>query len=173
MTTYTQIEANIRVVPDFPKPGIPFKDISPLLASPKAFTQTISVLEQRYRDQGLNKIAAIESRGFLFGSALAHQLGIGLVMIRKAGKLPHTTISQSYELEYGTDQLEIHTDAFSSTDRVVVIDDLLATGGTAAAACKLIDQLGATAHEAAFIIELTALKGAECLPCPCFSIIKD
>ena len=149
----------IRDVPDFPKPGIVFKDITPLLASPDAFAHTIDLLAQRYESRGIDKVAAIEARGFLFGAPLAQRLGLGLVPIRKAGKLPAETIGQTFDLEYGQDTVEIHKDALAPGDKVLLIDDLLATGGTLEAGAKLIEKLDAEIAEIVTVIELTFLDG--------------
>lgn len=151
----------IRDVPDFPKPGIVFKDITPLLLDAKAFKQAISIWEETYLKQGITKIVGIDSRGFIFGAALALKMGLGFVPVRKAGKLPWTTESEEYILEYGTDKVEIHADALDSNDKVLIIDDLLATGGTAAATIKLVEKIGATVHAISFLVELDFLKGRE------------
>ncbi len=151
----------IRDIHDFPKKGIIYKDITPLLMDPKAFEHTINVLVSRYQDQDFTKILAIESRGFLFGAPLALRLGKGLVPVRKPGKLPAETISQSYELEYGVDTLEMHKDALEEGEKVIIIDDLLATGGTLEATANLAEKVGAEVTEIATIIELTFLKGRE------------
>jgi adenine phosphoribosyltransferase len=155
------IRRAIRDIPNFPKPGIVFKDITPLLADGKLFAQTIDVLAERYRGQNIDTVLGIESRGFIVGAALAYKLGAGFSVVRKPGKLPFNTHSASYELEYGTDTLEIHVDAVSERARVVIADDLIATGGTAAATAELVAKLGATVVECAFVIELSFLKGRE------------
>jgi len=149
----------IRDVPDFPKPGILFKDITPLLQSPQAFDSTIVMLADLFRREGVTSVAAIESRGFIFGGAIARALGAGFVPIRKPGKLPWTKRRNEYILEYGTDALEMHDDAVREGDRVVLIDDVLATGGTAAAAACLIRECGATLVGAGMVIELAFLEG--------------
>lgn len=149
----------IRDVPDFPKPGILFKDITPVLHDPALFKQVVDVLTERVRSVKADKIAAIESRGFLFGAPVAFALGISLVPIRKKGKLPYRTIEESYSLEYGTATLEVHEDAIEKGDRVVVIDDLLATGGTAEATAKLVEKLGGKVVEFQFLVELAFLEG--------------
>jgi len=151
----------VRDIPDFPQPGIVFRDITPLLQDPAAFRSVVSRFTDEYRDAGLNAIVAIESRGFLFGAPLAQNLGISFVPIRKAGKLPAAHMSVEYSLEYGTSQLDIHEDALKRGDKAVIIDDLLATGGTANAAAKLVELLGARVHAIAFVIELGFLKGRE------------
>jgi adenine phosphoribosyltransferase len=155
--------STIRDIKDFPKPGIVFKDITTLLNNKEAFSLLMNKLEQRYKDMNLDFVAGIESRGFIFGSALAAKLNIGFVPIRKKGKLPFTTVSEKYSLEYGFDEIEMHIDAFRDikNPKVLLIDDLIATGGTAEAACKLIKSLNANLVEAAFIIELTFLNGKE------------
>jgi len=169
------IKNSIRVIPDFPKPGINFKDITTLLNNQKAFTTLINYLKERYKDYDLDYIAGIDARGFIFGSALAYALNIGFVPIRKKGKLPYTTVSEKYTLEYGVDAVEIHIDAFDNKKdaKVLLIDDLLATGGTAGAASKLIEKIGAKCVEACFIIELSFLEGAKKLTAPVYSIIKE
>ena len=153
------LKSLIRDVPDFPKPGILFKDITPLLQDPKAFKQIIDELGDYLRSKKVDTIVGIESRGFIFGPALAYKLDIGLVPVRKAGKLPYKVLQESYDLEYGQATLEIHEDAIKPGARVVIIDDLLATGGTANAASKLIQRLGGTVVAAAFIVELEFLGG--------------
>lgn len=162
----------IREVPDFPKPGIVFKDITPLLTNGPAWQQVIDQLVNRYRNK-IDVVLGIESRGFLFGSALAYALGCGHALVRKPGKLPAATFAASYELEYGTDTVEIHKDAFPPNSRVLLIDDLLATGGTAQAALSLAKKLQAHIVEAAFLIELSFLGGRERLaPHAVFSFIQ-
>jgi adenine phosphoribosyltransferase len=153
------LKSYIRDVPDFPKKGIIFKDITPLLRSPDALAYTVSALAEPFRRDQVTRVAAIESRGFIFGSCVARLLGAGFVPIRKPGKLPWTTRRNEYELEYGTDALEIHDDALSANDRVVLIDDVLATGGTAAAASCLIRESGADLVGVAMVIELSFLEG--------------
>lgn len=155
------IQAFIRDIPDFPKPGILFKDITPLLANAEAFKKVTERFVEEYKDQNIKTIIGIESRGFLFGVPLAQALGIGFVPIRKPGKLPAETLQETYDLEYGTDSIEIHKDAIEEGDRVLIIDDLLATGGTAAAAGKLVKQLGADLVGFAFLIELGFLQGRD------------
>lgn len=155
------LKARIRHVPDFPKPGILFYDITTLLADPAGFRDTIDALAAPYTGQGIDRVVGIESRGFILASAVADRLGAGFVPIRKPGKLPSTTLGESYALEYGTDSLEIHDDALGPGHRVLVIDDVLATGGTARAAVNLVQRLGSTLHAAAFLIELDFLKGRD------------
>lgn len=149
----------IRDVPDFPKPGILFKDITPLLADPRAFAQTIELLAEPFAASGITHIAGIESRGFIFGGALARRLDCGFVPIRKPKKLPWTTHRHEYDLEYGSDALEVHDDAIKSDDRVLIVDDVLATGGTASAARALMDLFGASVEGIAIVIELEFLGG--------------
>lgn len=159
-----KVKAAIRDVPDFPKPGIIFKDITPVLSDPKLFKAVIDLFVKRHKGKRISKIAAIDARGFLFGGAMAEKLGVGLVPIRKKGKLPYKTYEETYDLEYGTATISIHQDAFKKGERVVLIDDLLATGGTAAAAAKLIEKAGGKVVEIDFLVELGFLKGREKLP---------
>ncbi len=153
--------STIRDVPDFPKPGIVFKDITTLLNDAKAYSMLMEHLRDRYEAYDLDFVAGIESRGFIFGAALAALLGVGFVPVRKKGKLPYTTVSEKYALEYGVDEVEIHIDAFRDKKdaRVLLIDDLIATGGTAEAAARLIKKVGADLVEACFVIELGFLDG--------------
>lgn len=153
------IKSAVHTIADYPKPGILFRDVTGILDNAQAFQQTISILQERYQDQGFTKIVGTEARGFLFGAPLALALGIGFVPVRKPGKLPRATYAQDYELEYGTDTLEIHQDALTSDDKVLIIDDLLATGGTIDATTSLIRRLGATTSDAAFVISLPDLGG--------------
>jgi adenine phosphoribosyltransferase len=163
----------IRNIPDFPKPGIQFKDITPLLQDGDAFRQAVQVFADHYADRSFDAIVAVEARGFIFGAALAYVLGVGMVPIRKPSKLPADTYAAEYELEYGTNTLEIHRDALKPGMRVLLLDDLLATGGTIAASCSLIEKLGATVEEVAFLIELTFLNGRDQLQkYPVFSVIQ-
>ncbi|SRR5713226_3029088 len=167
------IRRAIREVPDFPKPGIVFKDITPLLGNGQLFRRTIDIFADRYRSQKIDTVLGIESRGFIVGAALAYELGAGFCVVRKPGKLPYQTHSASYQLEYGADTLEIHIDAIPNHARVVIADDLIATGGTAAATAELVSKLGATVVECAFVIELSFLKGREKLkPHGVFSILQ-
>lgn len=159
--TVDQLETYIRDVPDFPKPGILFKDITPLLRSAEALKQTCAMLADPFRDAGVTAVAGIESRGFIFGSVVAQNLGAGFVPIRKPGKLPWTRRRHEYVLEYGSDALEIHDDAVTAADRVLVIDDVLATGGTLAAAAQLVRGLDATVVGLATVIELGFLGGRD------------
>lgn len=155
------LKESIRTIPNWPKPGIMFRDITSLIENPEAFNQCIEIFKEQYQNKEITKIAAIESRGFIFGAALARELKLPLVLIRKKGKLPGETISQKYELEYGTDQIEIHKNAINEGDNVLVIDDLIATGGTICAACKLVEKLGGKVVSVAFVIGLPELKGKE------------
>ncbi len=151
----------IRDVPDFPVEGIVFKDITTLLKDADGFSETLEKLYELAKDNGITKIVGIESRGFIFGGALAAKLGVGFVPIRKIGKLPAETLSETYELEYGTDTIEIHKDALTPDDKVLIHDDLLATGGTIKAACNLIEKTGAEIVQISFLINLTFLNGIE------------
>jgi adenine phosphoribosyltransferase len=170
--TEKTIRSLIRDVPDFPKPGILFKDITPLVGSPEGFRAAIGALARRYRGGGIARIAGIESRGFVFGAALADRLGVGFVPIRKPGKLPYRTRRERYALEYGTDAVEMHVDAVRRGERVLIVDDLLATGGTAAAAVRLVRGAGARVAEVAFVVELAFLGGRKRLGrIPVFSLV--
>lgn len=153
------LKRKIREIPDFPKAGILFRDITPLLADGPAFRQVIDFFGERYAQQRVDVVVSVEARGFVMGSALAYRLGAGNVLVRKRGKLPYKTFQSTYALEYGTDTLEIHQDAIKPGQRVLVTDDLLATGGTISAAADLVRQLGGTIVELAFLIELTELNG--------------
>jgi adenine phosphoribosyltransferase len=153
----------IRDVPDFPSPGIVFRDIMPLLRSPAGLADITAALADRYRGEGVDLVAGIESRGFLFGAPLAHALGTGFVAVRKLGKLPGPTIQREYALEYGSNHLELQADAVRSGERVLVVDDVLATGGTARASLELVRQLGGEPAGVAFLVELTALRGRDLL----------
>ncbi|MCG7499557.1 adenine phosphoribosyltransferase [Vibrio sp. Of7-15] len=157
--TLTLIKDSIKSIPDYPKEGILFRDVTSLMENPAAYQATIQLLADTYRDGGFTKIVGTEARGFLFGAPLALELGVGFVPVRKPGKLPRNTIAQSYELEYGTDTLEIHTDAIVEGDKVLMVDDLLATGGTIEATTKLIRQLGGQVNHAAFVINLPEIGG--------------
>lgn len=163
----------VRDVVDFPKPGIVFKDITPVLSDPALFREVIRRLGANAKLARATKIAGIDARGFLFGATVAYELGLGFVPIRKKGKLPFTTLAERYDLEYGQSEIEIHTDAFSPGEQVVLIDDLLATGGTAKAAVNLITAAGASVVEVQFVIELEFLNGREKLePTPVYSILR-
>ncbi|MEZ4599434.1 MAG: adenine phosphoribosyltransferase [Syntrophotaleaceae bacterium] len=167
------LKGAIRDIPDFPKKGIVFKDITTLLADAKSYHRMIDLLAHRYIGQKIDQVVGVEARGFILGAALAYKLGTGITLVRKAGKLPYKTIRQTYELEYGTDTLEIHEDAFKPGDRVVVADDLLATGGTVAAVVALVEKLGAEVVECAFLTELEFLGGRKKLPDgKVFSLLK-
>jgi adenine phosphoribosyltransferase len=167
------LASTIRTVPDFPKPGIRFRDITTLLNSPEAFHRAADALVDHCAGMQIDAVVGIESRGFVFGSILAYRLGAGFVPVRKPGKLPAETIRQEYALEYGTDALEIHRDALRPGQRVLVHDDLLATGGTVCAACALVDRLGATLVGASFLIELSFLEGRKRLPAiDVFSLVQ-
>jgi adenine phosphoribosyltransferase len=163
----------IRDIPDFPKAGILFRDITPLLSDGRAFRKAIDCIGERYLSQRVDVVVGVEARGFIMGSALAYKLGAGNVLIRKQGKLPYKTNRTTYALEYGTDTLEIHQDAIKAGQRVVVADDLLATGGTISAAVDLVRQLGGEIVELAFLIELSGLNGRERLQgLPVFSLLQ-
>lgn len=155
------LEKTIRDIPDFPKKGIIFKDITPLLQNPKAFRESVDKIWEKFKDENIDVVVSIESRGFIFGTAIAYKLGAGFVPVRKKGKLPFKTYQVTYELEYGTDTLEIHSDAVKEGQRVLIVDDLLATGGTAKAGAELIEKLKGKVVGIAFLIELTFLKGRE------------
>lgn len=157
------IKSLVRTIPNHPKPGIMFRDITTLLKDPVGFRITIQELVNRYLDWGIQKVVGIESRGFILGAPLAYAIGAGFVPIRKPGKLPATTIGHDYELEYGSDRVEIHTDAIAPGERVLLVDDLIATGGTALASVELIDQLGGDLIECAFAISLPDLGGVKLL----------
>lgn len=157
--TADELTKRIRNVKDFPKPGIVFRDITTLLKDPRSFAAVNEIFGKRYRDSRIDKVVGIESRGFIFAASLALQLAAGFVPIRKKGKLPAQAIREDYALEYGTDTIEIHSDAISKGDRILLHDDLLATGGTIAAAARLVERLGGTIVEIAFLIELAFLKG--------------
>ena len=159
--TLKSLEASIRTVPDFPKQGIMFRDITTLLKEAAAFREAVDLMHERYRDQNIAKVVGIESRGFILGAALALRLGAGFVPVRKRGKLPAPVIEQEYSLEYGTDKIEIHKDAIIKGERVLIHDDLLATGGTVSAACKLVESLGGTIVGLSFLIELSFLHGRQ------------
>ena len=168
-----QLADYIRAVPDFPKPGILFRDITPLLSDSKAFQASIDQLVERYRDQNIDAIVAAESRGFIFGTPLALALNAAFVPVRKPGKLPAETYSHSYDLEYGSDTLEIHADALKEGQRVLILDDLLATGGTIEACIELLSKFSVEIVECAFVIHLEALEGEKKLePHPVYSLLQ-
>ena len=154
------LRSAIRTISDYPKPGIQFRDISTLLGNPRAFRRAVDELVQPYAGSRIEKVTGIEARGFILGGAIAHQLSCGFVPIRKKGKLPHQTVSISYALEYGTDEMEIHVDAVTKGEKVILVDDLIATGGTATAAVQLLQKLGAEVVAACFVIDLPDLGGA-------------
>ena len=154
----------IRDVPDYPQPGVLFRDITPLLQDAATLRFTLDIMANRYRNSKIDQVVGIESRGFIFGTPLAYALGTGFVPVRKKGKLPAQVIGVEYELEYGSNVLEIHTDSITPGQRILVVDDLLATGGTTAGTVKLVEQLGAQVVSLAFLIELTSLKGRSRLP---------
>lgn len=156
-----ELKKLIRDVPDFPKPGIVFKDITPLLQSANGLRRAIDIFVDRFSGEKIDKIVAVESRGFMFGAPLAFQLGVGFVPVRKNGKLPWTKVSEEYILEYGTDKVEMHSDAVYPGEKVVIVDDLLATGGTVSAVCKLLEKQKAEIQALAFVVELDFLRGRE------------
>ena len=162
----------LRDIPDFPQPGILFRDITPLLKHPPAFREAIDQFKRVYQDQSIDVIVAAEARGFIFGAPLALELGVAFVPVRKPGKLPYETIAHEYELEYGRDKLEVHVDGVEAGQRVLIVDDLLATGGTVEACCHLLERTQAQIVGCAFVIELKALKGAAKLsPHPVHSLV--
>jgi len=168
-----ELKKIIRDVPDFPKKGIVFKDITTLLADGPSFQRMIDLLAHRYIGRGIQKVVGVEARGFVLGSALAYKLGAGIALVRKPGKLPWKTLQKTYQLEYGTDTLEIHVDAFKPGEKVLIADDLLATGGTVAAVVDLVRQLEADIVECAFMAELEFLEGRKRLPDgKVFSLLK-
>jgi len=162
----------IRDVPDFPKPGILFRDVTPLLLAPEALRAAAAAIAAPHLGAGIERVLGVESRGFLFGAPVALQLGAGLVPVRKAGKLPAATLGVNYQLEYGSDRLEVHADAMRPGQRVLVVDDLLATGGTAAASIALARRCGAEVAGCAFLIELSSLQGRARLSTPVHSVIR-
>jgi len=155
------IKSKIRAVPNWPKKGIVFRDVTTLVKDPEGLKETIDFLHNRYQGKEIDKVVGIESRGFIFGAPLAYMLGCGFILVRKPGKLPAEVVSEEYALEYGTDKIEIHKDAIKKGDKVLLIDDLLATGGTMAAARNLVKKLGAEVVECTFVVELVDLKGRE------------
>jgi adenine phosphoribosyltransferase len=161
MAKEINLKSFIRDIPDWPKKGILFRDITPLLANPYAFSTAVEFLCKDFEKEKVDFVAAVEARGFIFGSVAAQRLGAGFVPIRKKGKLPYKTESITYQLEYGTDTLEVHRDSFNKGAKILMVDDLLATGGTMAAACKLIEKIGGRIVGIAFLVELTDLKGRE------------
>ncbi len=175
MTIEQDLRNAIRTIPDYPKPGIMFRDITTLLGNPRAFRRAIDELVQPWSGTKMDKVAGMEARGFILGGAVAHQLSAGFVPIRKKGKLPHTTVSIAYSLEYGVDEMEMHTDAVVKGERVILVDDLIATGGTAEGAVKLLQKMGAEVVAACFVIDLPELGGAakiEKLGVPVRTLVK-
>src|SRR5579872_213929 len=158
-----EVQSYIRAIPDFPIPGILFRDITPLLKDKQGFKAAIDLFVEQYKNRSIDYVVGIEARGYMLGAPLAYSIGAGFVPVRKPGKLPYSKLSESYALEYGTNSLEIHEDAIGPNDRVLVVDDLLATGGTAAATRRLLERLGAQVVGIAFLIELEALKGRDAL----------
>jgi adenine phosphoribosyltransferase len=170
----TEIKKFIRDIPDFPKKGIIFKDITTLLKEAKAFKEAVDNIVDLYKDNKIDSVVSVEARGFFFGAAVAYKLGVGLVPVRKKGKLPYKTHAVTYQLEYGTDTLEMHQDAINKGDRVLIVDDLLATGGTVKAVAELVENMGGVIAGIAFVIELMPLKGREKLKgYNVTSLIKD
>ncbi len=167
------LKATIRSIPDWPIKGVIFRDLTTLMQDPDAFRESCDVLYERYKNQSIDKIVGIDARGFVFGAVLAYKLGIGFIPVRKKGKLPYKTIEETYSLEYGEDTLEIHEDALDKGDKVIIADDLIATGGTVGATVSLVEKLGAQIIECAFIVELPDLKGRDKIKnCKVFSITK-
>lgn len=175
MTVEQDLRDAIRTIPDYPKSGIMFRDITTLLGNPRAFRRAVDELVQPWAGTKMDKVAGMEARGFILGGAVAHQLSAGFVPIRKKGKLPFTTVSIAYSLEYGVDEMEMHTDAIVKGERVILVDDLIATGGTAEGAVKLLQQMGAEVVAACFVIDLPELGGAkkiEALGVPVRTLVK-
>jgi len=168
-----KLEEHIRNIPDFPKPGILFRDITTLIKDKKALKQVIDIIAAKYKNKKIDKVVAVEARGFILGGAVAYKIGAGFVPVRKKGKLPYKAISATYDLEYGTDTLEMHLDAIDANDKVLIIDDLLATGGTVKAVTDLVKQMRGKIVGIAFLVELVDLKGKEKLKSyPLYSLIK-
>ncbi len=173
MALKNKLESYVRNIPDFPKPGILFRDITTLLKDKSAFKEAVSLISRKYKDKKVDYVVAVEARGFILGGAVAAKIGAGFIPVRKKGKLPWKTRSVTYELEYGTDTLELHEDAVKEGDRVLVIDDLLATGGTVKAVCDLLNQFKCRVAGIAFVIELVDLHGRDKLKdYPVYSLIK-
>ncbi len=173
--TLDEIRNSIRTIPDYPRPGVQFRDITTLLGSARTFRRVVDELVQPWTEVRVDRVAGIEARGFILGGAVAHQLAAGFVPIRKKGKLPHSTVRVAYSLEYGIDEMEIHRDGVSHGERIIIVDDLIATGGTAEAAVRLLRTLGAEILAACFVIDLPALGGAarlEALGVPVRSIVS-
>lgn len=168
-----RIKNTIHDIPDFPQPGIIFRDITPVLADGELFQLVIELFARRYRDKGVEKIVGVEARGFILGAALAHALGAGFIPVRKQGKLPRETLKESYTLEYGNNMLEMHVDCIQPGQQVLIVDDVLATGGTAAATAQLVKRIGGIVTEIAFMLELKGLHGRNKLnSAPVFSLIE-
>ncbi|MCX5668626.1 MAG: adenine phosphoribosyltransferase [Candidatus Omnitrophica bacterium] len=173
MVNNALLEKSIRNIPDFPKPGILFRDVTTLIQNKTAFKKSVDLLAKKYKGKGFNKVVGVEARGFIFGAAVAYKIGAGFVPVRKKGKLPYKTISTTYELEYGTDTLEIHQDAITSGEKILIIDDLLATGGTVKAVIELVKQLGGKVAGIGFVIELVDLNGKDKFKeYPLYSLVK-
>lgn len=167
------LEKSIRSIPDFPKPGILFRDVTTLIQNKTAFKKAVDLLAKKYKGKGFDKVVGVEARGFIFGAAVAHKIGAGFIPVRKKGKLPFKTISTTYELEYGTDTLEIHQDAISAGEKILIIDDLLATGGTVKAVIELVKQLAGEIAGIGFVIELVDLHGKDKFKeYPVYSLVK-
>lgn len=167
------LKETIRSIPGWPIEGVIFRDLTTLMQNPVAFAYACDVLYDQYKDRGIDKIVGIDARGFVFGGVVAYKLGIGFVPVRKKGKLPCSTIQETYALEYGTDTLEMHEDAIAPGEKVVIVDDLIATGGTVGAAVKLVKNLGADLVECAFVVELPDLKGRGQIDgCPVFALVE-
>jgi len=167
------LKETIRSLPDWPIKGVIFRDLTTLMQNPDAFRESCDILFERYKDMGIDKIVGIDARGFVFGAVLAYKLGIGFVPVRKKGKLPWKTIQETYSLEYGEDTLEIHEDAVEKGEKVIIVDDLIATGGTIGATVKLVKKLGADILECAFVVELPELKGRNQIQgCKVFAITE-
>ena len=167
------LKETIRSLPDWPIKGVIFRDLTTLMQNPDAFRESCDILFERYKDMGIDKIVGIDARGFVFGAVLAYKLGIGFVPVRKKGKLPCKTIQETYSLEYGEDTLEIHEDAVEKGEKVIIVDDLIATGGTIGATVKLVKKLGADIIECAFVVELPELKGRDQIQgCKVFAITE-
>ncbi len=168
-----ELKDTIRSIPNWPIEGVVFRDLTTLMQDPDAFAASCDILYDRYKDMNIDKIVGIDARGFVFGAVLAYKLGIGFVPVRKKGKLPSKTIQETYTLEYGTDTLEIHEDAVGKNEKVIIVDDLIATGGTVGATVKLVKQLGADIIECAFVVELPDLNGKDQIKdCKVFSITQ-
>jgi adenine phosphoribosyltransferase len=173
MNNNSLLEKSIRNIPDFPKKGILFRDVTTLIQNKEAFKKSVDLLAKKYKGKGFDKVVGVEARGFIFGAAVAHKIGAGFVPVRKKGKLPYKTISTTYELEYGTDTLEIHQDAIIPGEKILIIDDLLATGGTVKAVIELVKQLGGHIAGIGFVIELVDLNGTDKFKeYPVYSLIK-